>query len=249
MPSVNIKLTERMMELVNNNVVTLHVDVFGTGIDVYGRVTQPHPGLGVFPHTSYTLGDLESSLEKIRIKQDFSVKLDPDKATAAIEKSAATLNVCDEQPVVRYGTFGRLGIKIPKQIYTGATWNLLPEDSLTFKEFDILSAEELKARALAVAERKGASRTWGFAVAQQGATGSLTSHWASSNGEERFAMLSNQKKAGTTTKGGKRHAYDFLQGLNCPFRGKDHLSSPEGSGSEAHGFNENLEGVELCFET
>lgn len=248
MPSINVKITERMLDLVNNGVVSIHVDVFGSGNDVYGRVTQPHPKLGIFPHTSYTLGDLESSLEKIKIKQDFSVKLNSDDETAVIEKSAATVTLADEQPRVRYGTFGRLGVKIPKQIYVNDTWNLLPEDSLTYKEFGILDEEGLKARALAVAERRGASRTWGFAVSQQGATGTLPTHWKSSDGIRRFSMLSTTKKAGSPLNRDElNRAHEFLERIHCPFRGEDHLPSSFTSDEEAQEiFMEDIEGVDLC---
>lgn len=248
MPSVSIELSPRITELLHAGVISITADLFGSGRDVYGRVVQPHPRLGVYPHQSMTLEELEPLLSKVRVPQVQGSHLGEVDTGSPYQtptrKGNAVSVFCDR-------TDPEIG-KVPTQIGISGVKNLLPKASLCWKELQHLNDDQLNRRILAVGKEIGADKAVSRITTQpnlnstSGAT--LYKWWLKASLQQRWALITSAKAVG------KAPSIDEVPNLlgrlgdgQYPFRGTDQSLEEE---EEMESLEERFEqGLRLKFES
>jgi hypothetical protein len=255
MVTLKLEVSERVNDLMKSGVVTIHASFFKSGVDIYARCVQPHPRLNVFPHESYQIDELEQKLKKVQVHQ--SVKLD-DVLGKHLQKEGSKTPSGDEGVKLPVPTGNRLpttstssgstGVKVirhfdsrlhkqvPHQVVINGVANILPSDSIAWRDLAFLDDSDLIERVDAVAAAVTAEKAWARIVQinyDKGKTSSyhdLESWWEHAHPEMRFTLISSTKKAG-----GKPTNFSQLlgrlRGVRCPFRDSDRLVQ-EGSEEE-----------------
>jgi hypothetical protein len=246
MPTLPVSVTPRIADLLNAGEISISVTFYSSGIEVYGRTTKPHPRLGVQPHESMTLEDLEASLGKVRV--DNTVHPSPHGGAASGGTPAvggkykgpmtAKPDESGKAPMVKKGQAvsvltrndPEIG-KVPVQIGIHGVMNILPKSSICWKDLMCLNDDQLFRRILSVGREIGAdkavSRTVTNGELSTIESTSLTSWWRLASPEQRFILISDAKKRGTCFKGDQEALLARLTPGRYPFRGTD-LAIQEG---------------------
>jgi hypothetical protein len=231
-------LSDRQRELLEANVITIHMDFFGSGTDVYARVVNPHPRLGLEPHESYSASELEKLLSKVQIGR----RTYEDMVAAPVGPRPSKIDRSD------FDIKSKNGI-VTEIAYKGVS-NLLPDKSLTYKELALLNSDQLFARMVHVVNQlqqdKLVSRIeTAPAVYGQLGTG-LRAWWSRADELSKFKLLSNAKQAGAAPTDHRTFIKTLgrLKGAQCPFRDFDddlEESEDDGGADLNKWFKERLE--------
>lgn len=266
----HIQVSERIQVLVSTGVITLGVHITRDGKDVWARVVQPHPRLGIPTHTSYTLEEIEEKLLKVSSlsstgflpKESVVTQASPGKKMYIGPK----VNAGDSQRRSKdLNDFGFISISeaigfaerkgLNKVDHSGIS-NLLPRDSLTPTDLE-RPLHELFARACTVASNLGTAKivsriTSKPDVLRVNGAIDLSDWWAKASPTQRAVILT---KAKVFPKQGEqvillKKWLDRLDKLPAPFRdaeaqvGKSEIEhSAEYSSDESP--TEAMEGVHI----
>jgi len=219
MPTVKVELTPRIAELLQAGVISITSDWFSSGQDVYGRVVQPHPKLGVYPHQSMTLAELEPLLEKVKVGQATAAPIGTDPVTPR------TTPVKKGQSVaVSFRNDPEIG-KVPVTISVNGVLNSLPKGSLCWKDLALLSDDQLNRRLLSLGKEIGAdkavSRIASSHYLNSTTASTLYKWWEKADNEMRFTLVTNSKQVGKCAEKDKEHLLARLGLGQYPFRGTD----------------------------
>lgn len=231
MASVQVNgLNARIIELVKAGVISVHIGIYESGTEVYARVVQPHPRLDVFPHQSFDLEEIETLLVKVKTSKEViqkeKPKLSPTLTTSGLPKVTTQVRNNSTGVVVKHGE--QHGEIVPTEISLGGISNILPYDSLTWKEIAFLGDRDLSKRIESVARSIGSEKAWARVTTAQHGTltqgQDLESWWSRANALQMFTLLSTSKKAGKKPANGDT-ILQRLPGLagRCPFRAYPHL--------------------------
>lgn len=242
MPEVSTKITPRIAELLAGGVITITTSWFSSGAETYGRVTQPHPRLGVFPHDSYKLEELEVVLEQIRVPSVYAAPVDSGPVTprsTPTKKGQAVKIVFSNDPDIG---------KVPVQIGIHGVVNSLPKESLCWKDLIYLNDDQLYRRLRAIGKEMGADKavaklTSGSALNTTPAP-TLFKWWSKASGLQRFLLVSNAKRVGKVNEEEKDSLLARLTAGNYPFRGVDRSIEEEEDDEE----EEVEEGLTINFD-
>jgi hypothetical protein len=222
-----------MANLVEAGVVSIHASFFKTGIDVYGRVVQPHPRLGISPHESYQIDELEQMLNKVQVHESVKsggssggapLPTRGDKSPVGV-RAQSTLtppSAGKNFHVIRHFD-ERLSKQVPYQIVMSGVANILPVDSISWKDLAFLSQDDLELRIHSVSAAIGAEKAWARISTINSSMGStlpafydLNSWWEGASPQMRFNLISSSKKAGEKPSNSSK----LLSRVSarCPFR-------------------------------
>lgn len=219
MPRVSTEISPRIAELLSAGVITISTDWFSTGCDTYGRVTQPHPKLGVYPHVSYSLEELEPLLEKVQV---------PTLTAAPVGSGPVTPRTTPTKKGTAVSVSTRhdpeIG-KVPVAVTIHGVRNALPEESICWKDLSHLSDDQLNARLLAVGKKIGAdkavSRIECMPALSTTPAPTLFKWWEQASPEQRLMLVSTSKKLGRVSENDKDTLLARLGLGQYPFRGTD----------------------------
>jgi hypothetical protein len=217
MPKISSEITPRIAELLAAGVISITTNWYNSGSETYGRVTQPHPKLGVYPHESYILEELEPLLEKVRIPSGYvppaggSPRATPSKAGNAIKVSCRTVS--------------QIG-KVPDGITINGVHNSLPKGSLTWGDLQYLGDDQLNRRILSLGREIGADKAVSRITSgpELYTTRAETLHkwWKEASTYQRFTLLTVAKKVGKVPEGVRKSELLARLGVGqYPFRGTD----------------------------
>jgi len=257
-----LEVSERMEDLMKSGVVTIHASFFRSGIDVYARCVHPHPRINVFPHESYQIEELEQLLSKVQVNQ--SVKLDEvleqntgggyARSGGKFLQGGVQLPVAGSHLPTTNTSSGSTGVKVikhfdshlhkqvPHQVVIKGVANILPNDSISWRDLAFLNESDLIDRINAVASAVTAEKAWARITQINSAKGitasfhDLESWWEFAKPETRFTLISSSKKTGIKPTNFSK-LLGRLSGVRCPFRDSDHLVK---EGSEEEEENEDL---------
>jgi hypothetical protein len=241
MPRVNIELTPRIAELLQAGVITITADLFSSGQDIYGRVVQPHPRLGLYPHQSMTLDELEPLLGKVKVPSIHGSPHGEDDSGSPYRtptRKGQSVSVFCERNDPEIG-------KVPTQIAIAGVKNILPKSSLSWKDLLHLTDDQLNRRILAVGKEIGADKAVSRVTAQptlnttRGET--LYKWWINANKKQRWELITTAKAVGKEPPVNKSVLDQLLDRLGdgqYPFRGTDQSLEEE----------EDLDALEERFE-
>jgi hypothetical protein len=213
MPSINLKLTARIHELLEAGVITITADLHSSGNDIYGRVVQPHPKLGVYPHQSMNLEELENSLEKIQVPEVRMVA--PSDSPMGKKKGQAMSVLYTYDPVVG---------KVPVEMRVNGVMNKLSNKSLTWRDLAYLSDDQLQRRLLYLGKEMGADKA--VSKITSGPTlntvraPKLSEWWRKASEYQRWTLMTNSKLVGKCPSDEAQLLARLGPG-NYPFRGID----------------------------
>jgi len=213
------------------------------------------------PHESYQIGELEQLLSKVQVNQ--SVKLDEvlgnlDTGGYASDKKAypggVRLPIASSFHPTTSTSSGSTGVKVikhfdsriskqvPHQVVIKGVANILPTDSISWRDLAFLNDSDLLDRVNAVAAAVTAEKAWARITqinVSKGITASfhdLESWWEYAKPELRFTLISSAKKAGSKPSNFSK-LLGRLTGVQCPFRDSDR---PLQEGSEEEEEDEDL---------
>jgi hypothetical protein len=218
MPSVKVDITHRMAELLKSGRITIHADFYGSGDTVYARVVQPHPRLGLYPHETWKLDELQIQMEKVAIASEISAS--PFDGPSS-ERSPARKGTSVQVETRHDPDIG----KVPTSITVNRVRNALPKSSLTFKDLAYLTDDQLNRRVQAIGKDYGPDKAVSK-IESQG-TGpkapTLQKWWAKASPEKRFWLISTSKLAGKKPQSHEEYGrlLDRLGVGQYPFRGTD----------------------------
>lgn len=231
-----------MAELINSGVISITAEFFSSGSDIYGRVVQPHPKLGVYPHQSMVLEELEPLLAKVRVASGSS-------ASADVEPVTPRTTPVKKGQMIGVGNRDDPEIgKIPTSVTVHGVANSLPKDSLCWKDLAYLNDDQLNRRILSIGREIGADKA--VAKIQSGANlnttqgATLYKWWCNATTDQRFLLITNAKKIGKVTDNDKTAFLARLGVGQYPFRGTDRKMEECEEESE----EEFEEGLALEFE-
>jgi hypothetical protein len=219
MPTVSFKLTPRIAELLASGVISVTCDAFSSGKEVYGRVLQPHPRLGVYPHQSYPLDELEPLLEKVKVREEVN------KSYGGEPSSSPKVTPTKKGQSIRVQTLDDPEIgKVPVALTVGGVTNALCRDSLSWKDLHHLSDDQLNRRLLSIGKAIGADKA--VSKIEAGAytplkSNSLYKWWVAASNEDRFRLITNSKKVGIDPGRERSQLLSRLGVGQYPFRGTD----------------------------
>jgi hypothetical protein len=220
MPRVTLELTPRMAELLQAGVISITADLFGSGRDVYGRVCNPHPKLGLYPHQSMQLEELEPLLEKVSVPTMTSSPQGESSTGSPMKTPTKKGN-----PVfVSMRNDPEIG-KIPTEIKINGVSNILPKASLSWKDLAHLSDDQLNRRILSIGREIGADKAVSRIEAGQNYSSprksTLYKWWESATPEDRLTLISSNKLLGKVDPNDKDRLLSRLGAGQYPFRGSD----------------------------
>jgi len=163
MTSIKIEgLSGRALDLIQAGVIVVSINVSQDGNDVWARVAQPHPRLGIYTNESFEVDTLVEKLKKVAI----STKTSPRDFMSEVPRrgkerefsgegksvgirSRPIENLADNQDIL-------LTSKMPglKTIHRNGVVNKVPKGSLIIEDFD-RPGYGFPARCLNVASEKG----------------------------------------------------------------------------------------------
>jgi len=244
MPRVSTEITPRIAELLQAGVITITTSWFESGSETYGRVTQPHPKLGAFPHESFKLDELESFLEKIRVPSlhGAPVESGPVNALATPVKKGNAVSVIN-----RYEP--NIG-NVPSEIGIHGVRNILPKGSLCWKDLALLNDSQLHRRILSVGKEIGADKAVSriesmLALHMPRGASTLYEWWVNAEPTQRLTLISNAKLLGKVDEGDKDRLLARLGAGQYPFRGTDRKIQ---KGKDEEDKEEEEEGLRLDFD-
>jgi hypothetical protein len=256
MPSLDIKVTSRIKELIDNGVIVVTFAFYETGVESYCRVVQPHPKIGVYPHDSLTLDEAQVLLEKVVFTKDVTTRVESASASKGKE-----IHHDDELPHapspsgVKRGQAVRIDHRnitdvgrVPVAIELNKVRNALPINTLTWKDLLYLSDGQLNQRlkylGTNITSEKAVSRivTGSFGPRSS----NLKSWWMKASYADRFRVLTNAKKAGERPTNADE-LLSRLTGGRYPFRGTDPPLAMEESEDE-ESLEEEFDGLNLDFD-
>jgi hypothetical protein len=246
MPSLPARVTPRIAELLQAGVITITADWFSSGAEMYGRVTQPHPRLGVYPHESYKLDELEISLEKLKVPtlQGSPNSSLPVSATGSPVKRGTAIKVLTrDDPEIG---------KIPTEVtLPGGVRNILPKASICFRDLQFLNDDQLYARLMSVGRELGADK----AVSRISSVPSLLREestlykwWQKATYEQRFTLITSSKLVGKCDESEKPTLLSRLTTGRYPFRGYDRKIQEVFGDEEEEEEAESVQGLEIDFD-
>jgi hypothetical protein len=221
MPRLVIEITPRIAELLDAGVISITSDIYGSGKDTYGRVTAPHPRLGVYPHQSMTLVELEASLEKVKLtnqhSRSFSGDSNPSPMVTPTKKGQTVSVTCDTDPEIG---------KVPRAITIAGVKNSLPKASLCWKDLQHLSDDQLNRRLLSIGKEigndKAVSRIASGSFASQGKFPTLYKWWEGVGKADRWTLMTTSKLVGRVPPFNEHDRLLSRLGVGqYPFRGTD----------------------------
>jgi hypothetical protein len=205
-------LSERQLELLEANVITVHIDFFGSGTDVYARVVNPHHKLGLEPHESYSPAELENALRNIQVgRRTYEGMIGPQTGPRPSQIDRSDFDIKTQKGIVT------------EIAYKGVS-NLLPDKSLTYKELALLNSSQLFARMVHVVNALGQDKLVSRIETNPTVFGplgpGLRSWWSRADELSKFKLLSNAKQAGTPPADHRVFIKTLgrLKGAQCPFR-------------------------------
>jgi hypothetical protein len=219
MPRITIEVSPRISELLKAGVITITADYYSSGIDLYGRVVQPHPKLGVYPHQSMTLAELEPSLEKVRTDRETTrSSFGEESVMTTPTKKGQSVNVATRNDP-------EIG-KVPEAITIHGIRNSLPKASLCWKDLHHLSDDQLNRRLLSIGKEMGNDKAVSkissgsnFKTTKQP---TLYKWWCEASPEDRWTLVTTKKMVGTEPNGPTRlRLLSRLGAGQYPFRGSD----------------------------
>lgn len=236
MPTVKVELTPRIAELLQAGVISITSDWFSSGNDVYGRVLQPHPRLGLYPHQSMTLDELEPLLAKVRVPESTAAPIGTDPVTprtTPVKKGQSVTVSMTNDPEIG---------KIPSSITVNGVANSLPKGSLCWKDLAFLSDDQLNRRLLSIGREIGADK----AVSRIASNNDLNSvscptlykWWSSAEPDQRFTLITNAKQIGKCAEKDKHNLLARLGLGQYPFRGTDRKMEESEKEEEDEEFSE-----------
>lgn len=221
MPRLVTDVTPRVAELLSAGVISITTEFHSSGKDVYGRVTQAHPRLGVYPHQSMTLDELEASLEKLELGQQLV------KSFAGEGSSSPMRTPVKKGQVVKVSTVTNPKIgKVPDAITINGVKNSLPKASLCWKDLQHLSDDQLNRRLLSIGMEIGAdkavSRISSGSFISKDSYATMYKWWCGVSVYDRWTLVTTNKVVGKAPPE-ESHAL-LLSRLGAgqyPFRGTD----------------------------
>jgi len=244
MPEISTKISPRIAELLQAGVITITTSWFASGSETYGRVTQPHSRLGIYPHESYILSELESALEKVQVP------------TIAVPSGSGRGPRASPVPggsSVKVDTAWDGGSRVPIAITIAGTRSALPKDSLTWRELRYLGDDQLNRRLVSIGKEMGGDK----AVSRLATVPSLrltraqnTLHgwWLAASPKQRFDLVTLSKKVGQVPRGCEEN--DLLARLGAgqyPFRGTDMQIQEDETEEEAEEAESSFKGLTIHF--
>jgi hypothetical protein len=254
MPSLDIQVTSRIKELIDNGVIVVTFAFYETGVESYCRVVQPHPKIGVYPHDSLTLDEAQVLLEKVVLDKDIPrVELPSSSKGKAVQRndlpSAPSPSGVKRGQAVRVDHRNITDIgRVPVAIEINKVRNALPINTLTWKDLLYLSDGQLNQRlkylGTNITSEKAVSRivTGSFGPRAP----NLKSWWMKASYADRFRVLTNAKKAGVEPADADE-LLSRLTGGRYPFRGTDPPLAMEESEDE-ESLEEEFDGLNLDFD-
>lgn len=223
MPKISVEITPRIAELLQSGVISITLDCFSSGKDVYGRVVVPHPRLGIYPHQSMTLDELEQSLEKVKVGRELTMSPhgegESSPKTTPVKKGQAVSVICRNDPDIG---------KVPTEIAIAGVRNLLPKASLSWKDLAHLSDDQLNRRILAIGKEIGNDKAVSRISAGQNFQSdqpysTLYKWWNGSSEQDRFTLITSNKAVGKApiNKSERSLLLSRLGAGQYPFRGSD----------------------------
>jgi len=249
MPELKVKITPRVSELLQSGVISITAGWYSSGVEIYGRVTQPHPKLGVYPHESFPLDELESLLEKIRVSEEINFPLTPSSSKAPATPSGTQVTPIKKGPAVAVRTKDDAEIgKVPVSIKVGGVENVLPSKSLCWRDLMYLGDQQLNLRLLHVGREIGADK----AVSRVSCgssfhtkANSLYGFWQRATNEERFLLISQAKWAGKVNNEDKERLLARLGAGQYPFRGTDQKMEEDETDHETSDVASEIGGLQI----
>jgi len=245
--------------LVKNGVITIHVTITQTGVDIYARSVMSHPSLDIHPHMSFTLFDLEDAFRNhALLKQHSPQPSSPNKRVLGEKSAAMKLPFRDASSLEsgRRSDLSRISVETAKRLVNKAgadmvtrngVKNFVPKDSLVHEDLR-LTTDVLYARMVTVASAIGnvkaiARISTNPELSVAGAV-DIDQWWDSASVEQRLTLLSSAKKLNISESLSKLSEQKRLRlssggGLRSPFRGSPvKLDSVEtsSSGEESNGW-------------
>jgi hypothetical protein len=210
-------LSERQFELLNSGVITIHVDFFSSGHQLYARPVNSHPKLGLSPSLQYDLHALEGLLGNLQIKRNVYEDM------VKVHKTGPRPSQIDKSKFKLKSENG-----LVREIALNGVSNKLPDKSLTYKELAMLNSDQLFARMIHVVGQLGQDKLVSRIETDPNLFGSLgsglRSWWARADELSKFKLLSNAKQAGKAPDDHRVFIKTLgrLKGAQCPFRDFDH---------------------------
>lgn len=209
-----------MAELLEAGVISITAELFGSGRDIYGRVCVPHPKLGLYPHQSMTLDELEPLLEKVRVPS-----ISESHSGEASTGSPVRTPTKKGNPVfISTRDDPEIG-KIPTGIRINGVSNALPKSSLTWKDLAHLSDDQLNRRILSIGREIGADKAVSRIESGQNFSSpranTLYKWWEQASSLDRLTLISSSKLRGSVDPNQKDRLLARLTAGQYPFRGTD----------------------------
>lgn len=230
MPKISVEISPRIAELLKAGVISISADIYSSGNDVYGRVVQPHPRLGLYPHQSATLEELEPLLAKVRVPEvrpSFSEEPETSPFRTPTKKGQS-ISVQTEKMT-------DIG-QVPVSVTTNGVRTSLPKASLCWRDLMHLSDDQLDRRVLALGKNIGADKAVSriTSMASLSTTPGATLHkwWKNATPRQRFDLITTSKMVGKSGSINESQLISRLTEGRYPFRGSNRKVEAEQSEEE-----------------
>lgn len=230
---ITIQTSRRIKELVANGVITIGAHITREGNDIWARVVQPHPRLGIMTHTSYTLEEIEAKLEKYSLPS-FTSKVTPTHCPNNVKAADELYGFKDSSDAA---SFARKNLR---EVKKGSIRNKLPLDSLVPTDFD-MNGRDLFARTCLISEHITTSKIVARITTQRdrltvARSSNLEEWWRNATYLQKIILLTRSKHLPKQADGQVRiHGYwlDKFESLPCPFRDAETQMGQEEEGFSA----------------
>jgi hypothetical protein len=234
-------LSPRALSLVNAGVIVIDIHLTRDGPDVWSRVTQPHPRLGVRTNQSFPVEDLLNMLEKVSLPGRKKERQNYPLTSEVLRHSNTAMPFKEALALAKSKNLS--SFKQPNGVE-----NLLSPESLTFLDLE-RTRREFEARVVLVTHKIGQakllSRIATSDVLNISGCDTMEEWWSRATAAQKWGLLTTSKK---DLHGKKRDGSDakielLLTGLQCSFR------NPESGAGESHfsGSTEESEGNLAIF--
>jgi len=216
---INVQLNQKVSELVSRHIVVVTAVVTGSGIDIWARVTQPHPRLGILPNESFGLdSDIMDLLHDKVVKAHKKIDLPGAKPVGS--KKVKWVENLDRAELADIYTKRNLGTVV----HDNGVKNLVTSRSLTEQDSS-LSDDDFALRCMYIADQVG-NQTMKARISPSPSlrirgVSTLAEWWARADGEQRFTILTSSKKFGNIHSGAAQKVKDLLIRTPCPFRNSE----------------------------
>jgi len=218
-------ITSRARSLIEAGVVQVSIHLSRDGVEIWSRVTQPHPRLGIKTNQSFPVEDLVDMLEKVSIPER-KKGATSDRVDSIVRDSQSSMSFQEALSLNKGGKLGKYKTAAGPEIH-------LSLGSLTYPDLE-KSGRELEARAVLVSHKIGLAKLTARAAQPNlyiEGCDTLLQWWRASLPEQKWALLTDAKHVLTGCKTGSADTLieAKIGGLRYPFRATEDSEAGEDS--------------------